>query len=50
MAKNDGCFAMRTYGFTAGDFKSGAPKPSTATKCTAAHTVTLKDAAATSSK
>jgi len=44
---NDTCFTMRTYGFTAGDFQSGAPRPSTSTTCTPARGVTLKDATTT---
>ena len=46
-AANEGCFTMRSYGFTAGDFQSGAPKPSTSTTCTPARGVTLKDATTT---
>jgi hypothetical protein len=42
-ASNDACYTMRSYGFTPGDFQSGAPKPSTSTTCTPAHTVSFKD-------
>jgi len=48
-ATNDGCFTMRSYGFTAGDLRS-APRLSSSTTCTPAHTVTLKDATVTSTK
>ncbi len=48
-ANNEGCYTMRSYGFTAGDLHS-SPRPSTSTTCTPAHTVTLKNATASAFK
>jgi len=44
MAQNEGCFTLRSYGFTANDLKSDAPRPSTSTTCTPASTGKTKQA------
>jgi hypothetical protein len=46
LAQNEGCFTLRSYGFTADDLKSDAPRPSTSTTCTPASTGKTKQAKA----
>jgi hypothetical protein len=43
VAQNDSaCYALRSYGFTAHDLESNAPKPSSATTCTPRTAATMK--------
>jgi hypothetical protein len=44
LAQNEGCFTLRSYGFTADDLKSADPHPSTSTTCTPASTGKTKEA------
>jgi hypothetical protein len=46
LAQNEGCFTLRSYGFTADDLKSDSPRPSTSTTCTPASTGKTKQAKA----
>jgi len=46
LAQDEGCYTLRSYGFTPDDLKSANPRPSTSTTCTPASTGKTKEAKA----